>query len=113
MRSERLATIPEGHPDVVAANLTTDPRVRRVAYRSQRQGKWRLVVGESAGPEFDHVHPALFDVTGSRFAYKAQRGRARFLVVGDEVGRSHDDVGAPVFSPDGSRLAYAAVAGRS
>lgn len=104
-------------------DLLWSPDSKTFAYRAKgKDGKWRVVVGESEGGAFDAVRWLQFvpgtptitygGATGCQVdKYDQVEGGKWFVVVGEKKGREFDHVGVARFSEDGSTWGYNAIAG--
>ncbi|HMC53590.1 MAG TPA: hypothetical protein VKH19_00335 [Gemmatimonadaceae bacterium] len=86
----------------------------RVAYAAEdADGRWRVVVNDSAGPVFDEVlyGSVQFDRMGRRLAYVATRDSQAFVVIDGKVSRRWRRVQRITFDATGNHVAYAAFDG--
>lgn len=95
----------KGEPFDYISHLRFTPDGKTLAYVA-REGSEHLVVGTTAGQDYDAVGPPAFSADGSRVGHRASSQGESFVVVGPpgkqaKVSDAYDEVGSPVFSRDG------------
>jgi hypothetical protein len=78
----------------------------RCAYGAMAGGRWRVVLDDVPGREWDEVDNIALSADGRHLAYKARRDQAWKLVLDGRESGDCEGIDAPVFSPDGKRLAF-------
>jgi hypothetical protein len=88
------------------------PDNQRVAYSVKSAGKWRVMIDEAPGPEFDEISiiDVAFSPDSKRLAYAALRDNKWYAILDDKsiLDDGHDSIRNLTFSPDNRRVAYIA-----
>jgi len=80
----------------------------RFAYRTVKNGKFKMVLNGNQGPEYDEIGFYSFSPDSSHFAYMAIKNGNSKIVIDGKEGKTYSSVSIPVFSPDSAHLAYKA-----
>ncbi len=90
--------------------ITFSPDSSRVAYSVKNGDRWRVMIDETPGPEFDEISiiDVAFSPDGKRLAYAARTGGTWNAVLDGKavLPRGSDMVGHLTFSPDSRRFAF-------
>lgn len=108
--------------DEEIADITFSPDSKQLAYRVSIGNKFRIVVGEAEGKEYELGHPGpgglggqlprrfpVFSPDSKHIAYPAHQDGKEFMVLDGLEGKRYAITRIPWFSPNSKRLAYWAV----
>ncbi len=88
------------------------PDGKRIAYSVKNKGKWRVMIDEEPGPEYDEIGiiDIAFSPDGKKLAYAARNGGKWYAILDGKpiIAGGHESVRDFAFSPDNGHFVYSA-----